>query len=215
MAETRYSNFNNNFSNHSSNQGPVDFSLSFSGADLKLISNNTTYPVILRRVSAKIFNKVSPEVNIGLILGSSFISQDNDVATAGLSLNGNHIGFAVNGGFGNELQLGLHASYIYQEARRENTLRVTSLIWHEWLTEATLRLKLGTHWAIIAGGGFMGVDADRRVSGDINETIRMKLTSESQGKIAIEILTAPADRIRLSLNRGAFDGLQLTFAHTF
>ena len=182
---------------------------------MSLTSNNTTYPVKLRRVSAKLFNKLSPKVNIGLILGSSFISQDNDVATAGLSLNGSHIGFAVNGIFGNELQLGLHASYIYQEANGENTLRTVSLIWHEWLTEATLRLKLGTHWAILAGAGLTGLNADRRVSGDINETIRMKLANDFQGVMAVEILTAPADRIRLSLNRGAFDGFQLTFAHAF
>ena len=61
----------------------------------------------------------------------------------------------------------------------------------------------------------MGIDTDRRVSGDINETTRLKLANDFQGRMAIEILTAPADRIRLTLNWGAFDGFQLTFAHAF
>ena len=61
----------------------------------------------------------------------------------------------------------------------------------------------------------MGVDADRQASGDINETIRMELTENIQGKLAIELLTTPADRIRLTLEKGAANGLQLSFAHAF
>ena len=211
LADTRFSSFNNNFSNDI----PVDFSLSFSRKDLDLKSSSTTYSVRLRRINAKLSNEISQNINIGLILGSNFISQENDVATAGLSLNGNHIGFALNGIFGNDLRLGINASDIYQEANGGNTLRTASIAWHEWMTEATLRFKLGTHWAILAGAGIMGLDADRRVSGDINETIRMELTDNFQGKLAIEIFTAPADRIRLTLNQGAFNGPQLTFAHAF
>jgi hypothetical protein len=43
----------------------------------------------------------------------------------------------------------------------------------------------------------------------------MELANEFQGRMAIEILTAPTDRIRLTLNRGAFDGVELNFAHAF
>lgn len=215
LADTRYSGFNNNFRNHSNNQSPIDFSLSFSRTDLDLVSNKITYPVRQSRISANIVNRVSANLNIGLIIGSNFLSLNNDIATAGLSLSGSHIGFAVNSTFGKELQLGLYASYIYQDARGENTLRIASLTWHEWLAEATLRLRLGSQWALMAGAGFMGLDTERRISGDINETIRMKLAENVQGKLAIEILTAPADRIRLTLNRGAVNGLQLSFAHAF
>ena len=211
IAETRYLASINGFNN----QTPVDFSLAFSQKSMDLHSNNTTYPTRQRRISANLFNTAIPNLNIGLIIGSNSINQGNDDATAGLSLNGNHIGFAINGFFGDELQLGIYAQYIYQETRGENTLRTVSLTWHEWLTEATLRLSPGAHWAIIAGGGLMGLDADREVSGDLNETTRMKLANSFQGKLAVEMLTAPADRIRLTLYRGAFNGMQLSFAHTF
>ncbi len=215
LADTLYSSFNNNFSNHYSSNSPVDFSLSFSRADLDLESGNVVYPTTQNRISAIWVNRISANLNIGLIIGTNYISLDNDAATAGLSLNGNHIGFSVNEIFGNNLQIGLRAYYIYQQATGENTLRTASLTWHEWLAEATLRLRLGKHWAIIAGGGLTGLNVDRRVKGDINETIRMELANDVQGRIAVEILTAPADRIRLTLNRGAFDGFQLTFAHAF
>jgi hypothetical protein len=214
LADARYSSYNN-FSNHSNNQSPIDFSLSFSKVDLDLLSSNITYPVRQSRISANIFNRVSDNLNIGLIIGSNFLSLDNDTATTGLSLSGSHIGFAINGVFGTNLQLILGAYYIYQEAREENTLRNVSLTWHEWFTEATLRLRLGPQWALMAGAGVMGVDADRRASGDINETIRMELSENIQGKLAIELLTTPADRIRLTLEKGAANGLQLSFAHTF
>ncbi len=215
MAETHYSTLSNSFNNDFNHQSPVDFSLSFSRTDLNLESNNVTYPLVQNRMSALLVNRVSDNLNIGLIIGSNYTSLDNDPATSGFSLNGNHFGFSVSEIFGNDLQIGLYAYYIYQQAKGENTLRTASLTWHEWLAEATLRLRLGNHWAIIAGGGIMGIDADRRVSGDINETIRMELANEFQGRMAIELLTSPTDRIRLTLNRGAFDGFELNFAHAF
>ncbi|MCK4587054.1 MAG: hypothetical protein KAU29_06915 [Gammaproteobacteria bacterium] len=211
LADTRYSSFNNNFSN----QAPIDFSLSFSRSDLDLTSNKISYPIRQSRISANVFNRVSTNLNIGLIIGSNYLSLSNDTATAGLSLNGNHIGFAINGIFGEDIQLALRARYIYQEATGENTLRIASLTWHEWLAEVTLRFSMGSQWALITGAGVMGLDVDRRVSGDINETIRMKLADNVQGKLAIELLTAPADRIRLTLKKGAANGLQLSFAHAF
>ena len=215
FADTHYSSFNNNFSNHSSNDSPVNFSLSFSVTDLNLDSGNVSYSIEQSRISALLVDRVSANLNIGLIVGSNFSSFNNDAATVGFSLNGNHIGFSVNQTFGNDLQPGLHAYYIYQQANGENTLRTASLTWHEWFAEATLRLRLSNHWAIIAGSGVINLKADRRVSGDINETIRMNLDNNFQGKIAIELHTAPDDQIRLTVNRGAFDSSQLTFSHAF
>ena len=61
----------------------------------------------------------------------------------------------------------------------------------------------------------MGMDVDRRVRGEINETVRMKHTDDALARMGAEIFTAPGDRIRLTLNRGALDGLELTFTHAF
>jgi hypothetical protein len=193
----------------------VNFSLSFSGTDVNLDSSSVSYSIEQTRISALLVDRVSNNLNIGLIVGSNFTSLNNDTATAGFTLSGNHIGFSIDQVFGNNLQPGLHAYYIYQQANGESALRTASLTWHEWLAEATLRVRLSHHWAIIAGGGVISLKADRRVSGDINETIRMKLANNFQGKIAIELLTAPDDQIRLTVNRGAFDSSQLSFSHAF
>jgi len=215
FADTYYSSSNNSSSNYSSNNSPLNFSLSFSVTDLNLDSGNVSYSIEQSRISALLVDRVSDNLNIGLIVGSNFSSLNYDAATAGISLNGNHIGFSINQTFGNNLQPGLHAYYIYQQANGENTLRTASLTWHEWFAEATLRVHLSNHWAIIAGGGVINLKADRRVSGDINETVRMNLDNNFQGKIAIELHTAPDDQIRLTVNRGAFDSSQLSFSHAF
>lgn len=207
IAETRNANINNQY--------PVDFSLSFSQKDADLQSNNVIYLTRENRISVNLFNEVSSGLSIGLIIGSNFITQDKDATTAGMSLNGNHIGFAIKKILGNNPQLGLHAQYLYQEAKGENDLRTASLNWHEWIAEANLQLNLGSRWAIIVGGGAVGLEADRNVSGDINETIRMKLKNDFQGRVTIEINTAPDDRIRLTFNRGASDGILLSFAHAY
>ena len=200
---------------HFNRHVPLDFSLSFSRNDLDLESGSVLYPAKQTRISVGLLNKLNPNLNIGLILGSTYISQDNDPAISGISLNGNHIGFAVDGFIGQDLQAGLHAQYLFQQTSGKNAVRTVTLNWYEWLAEARLQFTLDPRFVIIVAAGFTGLDAERQVSGDINETTRMNFETNSQNRLAIEIRSTPDDRIRLTLNRGTMNGIQLAFAHVF
>ena len=96
---------------------PVDFSLSFSYTDLDLDVDDKTYSINQRRISASLFQIVTPSLRTGLNIGSTYLGLDNDTATSGIDLNGNHIGFTVIGTKGTNPRIGLRAQYLYQELK--------------------------------------------------------------------------------------------------
>lgn len=206
VADSRYSRMTNY---------PVDFSLSFSHTDLELEANYDTYSINQRRISAALFQIVSPSLKTGLNLGSTYLGLDNDAATSGIDLNGNHIGFTVIGARGSNPRIGLRAQYLYQEVKGSNNLRSATLSWLEWHTEAFLTIDLGSYWTLNTAAGLVGIDARRRVKGDINNTLKLKQDASFQGTIGIDLNTQPDGKISLIFSRGINNGTLLAFAREF
>lgn len=200
----------NNFSDY-----PVDFSLSFSHSNLDLEQNSTIYSINQRRISATLYDISNPSLTAGVILGSSYLSLNNDPVTAGFSLNGYHMGLAINTFTRSNPKLGLHGSYLYQETEGSNNQRSIKMNWHEWLIETLFSISVTSHWGFNLGAGMSGVDTERRVSGDINETLRMKSNNGFQGKVEFEYHPYPSGRISLMITRGIYEGTRLIFARTF
>ncbi|WP_455218336.1 hypothetical protein [Kaarinaea lacus] len=194
---------------------PVDFSLSFSQVNLDLDSNGRTYSIYQRRISAALFHINSPSLRSGINLGSTYIDLDDDSATSEFGFNGNHIGITVMGSKGNNPRFGISAQYLYQELTGENSQRTATLSWLEWHTEASLEFDLGPYWTINTGIGLVGIDARRKVSGDINNTLKLKESSAFQGRVRFDLNTYPDGRISLVLNRGMNTGTMLVFARGF
>lgn len=206
IAETHY--------NHMTKY-PVDFSLSFSHSNLDLDTGNDTYSINQRRISASLLHIESPSLRAGFNLGNSYIGLDNDVATSGLNLNGNHIGFNVEGTTGTNPRLGLNAQYLYQELKGTNSLRTVTLSWLEWHTDVSLEIDLGTFWTLYTAAGIVDIEANRRVSGDINNTLKLKQDAGFQGRLGMYINTYPDGKVSITINRGIYNGSQLSFAREF
>ena len=194
---------------------PTNFSLSFSYANLDLEENNTTFKVNQRRISASILNPVNPYIDIGLILGSSYLGLDNDPLTTGIDLNGNHIGFLIMGDVGTNTLLKYRAYYLYQDAKGSNTLRSATLTWIEWLTEASVNIGIGSSWALNLGAGLLGIEARRRVKGDINNTLTLQHHADFQGRFSVDIYTDPGGEISINIVRRAQNGASLSFSRDF
>ena len=194
---------------------PANFSLSFLYSNVDLKTNNTIINVNQRRISASIFNTINPYLDIGLVLGSSYLGIDNDSLTEGIDLNGNHIGFLVQGAVGNNTQVGYRAYYLYQDAKGTNTLRSATITWVEWLTEASLRLNIGSSWTLNLGGGLLGIEARRHVNGDINDSQTLKNNADFQGHLSISLHTRPDGKITMNIFRGAQSGSMLTFSRNY
>lgn len=196
-------------------ENPTNFSLSFLYSNVDLIANNNIINVNQRRISASISNTINSYLDIGLILGSSYLGLDNDTLTEGMDLNGNHIGFLVQGAVGNSAQLGYRAYYLYQDVKGSDTLRSATLTWVEWLSEASLRLNIGSSWTLNLGAGLLGIEARRRVNGDINDSLMLKNNTDFQGHFSISLHTKPDGMITMNIFRGAQSGAALTFSKNY
>lgn len=193
----------------------INFSLAFSQDDIKLYEKDKTYTVDQRQISAYLINPVTPNIFTGLNIGSSYINMDNDLLTSTLSLNGNHIGFTLYGNTGTNPQLAFRGHALYQEARGSNALRTASLTWLEWLTAASIRMKLGALWRLGIEGGLIGIDAKRRVTGDVNDRLNLKQVAHFQGRLTIDLNTDPDGRISFIVHRGVKSGAELAFSRDF
>jgi len=196
-------------------QAPIDFSLSFYSADLTLRAHNQDYPVTLERLSVAIYEADTPHLQFGFLTGSSYLSLDEDSVSAGLHPSGYHIGLALRGAVGNNPQLGFHANYVFQEVRDETDSQTVTVRWHEWLVEANAHISLGQQLGFIVGGGYVGLDARRHATGDINDTLNLQLASDSLGRLELEWRVPPGGRISLTLRRGAYDDVSFNFARKF
>lgn len=194
---------------------PLDFSLSFSHSYLDLKKNDVRYTLNQRRISANLYDLSNPAFHTGLILGSSYLSMDNDLPTEGLLLNGYHIGIAINAFTNGNPRLGLRGYYLFQETKGSSNLRSVTINWNEWLLEGLLHISTSIHWGINLAAGMSGVDVERSVNGDINDTIRLKPDIGFQGEAGIEFRPDPTGRISLVISRGIYDGTRLIFARTF
>lgn len=194
---------------------PVDFSLVLSHADIHLRATGQTRHANLNRISASLFEAQNPHLQYGFLIGSSSLSLNDDAATAGLHLSGYHAGLTLRGNYGDNPHLSFELRLIYQQVEDETTLRRVTLSWTEWATEVAARLHLGSRWAVTFGAGYTGLDGERRVNGDLNETLGMVLNTSPQARLELALRVPPGGQVGLALQRGAFDGATLRFSRTF
>ena len=215
MAEARYSSYAST---------PIDFIFSLSNADLDLSTPNTEYPVSLEKISVSVFNTLDPQLQLGFLAGQSYLSLSNDAATAGMHLSGYHVGLAIRGCFGghnsgnyssSNPQVKLQVTYLYQETKDTLEAQSATLSWHELTADASVKLNISQRFGIILGGSYSDLDAQRRATGDINETVKLNLDPGTQSRLALELRTPPNGRVSLVFRRGAYDGITLNFARQF
>jgi hypothetical protein len=195
-------------------QQAFDFSLSFSNSDVDLHADNLKYPVSLDRIGILVFTQVERYLQMGFITGSSNLDLDNDPLTAGMKLTGYHAGLAMRSAFGNNPQIGLQADYIYQETKDQTDTQATTLSWYEWSAGAFGKITLG-QLVLSAGWALQDVDARRRTTGNVNDTQRLKLDSDSQTQLGIAWLVSSGGRVSLKLQRGSYQRVEFRFSRKF
>lgn len=193
----------------------LDFALLLTRNELELKDASVTYPATLKHLGIAVFETVDPHLQYGFITGSSAFDLENDTATAGLSPSGYHLGIALRGHYGHIPQLQWQAQYRYLDTRHKTEARKVTLNGYEWEGRLDLRLGLGPQWALLLGGAYRGLDVERRVSGDINETRNLDLDQSAEARLGIELMSPPDGRVRLTIRRGAYDGLTLAFSRGF
>jgi len=213
IADTDFSYARSHSNSHYSY--PIDFALTLSNSDIDLREDKQHYPVALERINFSIFSLEEKNIQFGFNTGSSYLSLDNDIALAGMSLNGYHAGLAIRAQYGSNPKLGFHADYRYQETRNETASQSATLSWHEWTMAASGKIIIGQRLGLMLGWAYSEIKARRRARGDINDTASMRLDSAPQTQLELEWLTGTGGRVSIALQNGAYENIAFTFAQTF
>ena len=192
-----------------------DFSLALSHNELALASGNNRYPVELSQVTVSMLETDNDDVDFGLQLGNSYASLGNDNPSAGLSLNGYHLGLSAGTQLGNNPRLALQALAQYHYLSDSTATTTVKLDWFEWQFSASLRLALAPSWGLRLGAAYSGVDAQRRVTGSVYHTLAMDLADPLHGLLALEKLFPNGGRASITLLGGGRRGASLAFARRF
>ena len=200
---------------HNNSHYPIDFALTLSNSDIDLHEGNEQYLVSLERINFSIFSLEEKNIQFGFNTGSSYLSLDNDATLAGMSLNGYHTGLAIRGQYGTNPQLGFHADYRYQETKNETVSQSATLSWHEWTIAASGKITLGQRIGLKLGWAYSEVKARRRIQGDINETLSMRLDSAPQTQLELEWRHGAGGRVSVALQKGTYEYIALKLGQTF
>lgn len=198
---------------------PFNFSLLLSNSRVDLQTGNNNQHVSLDRVSIAVLTLIEPQVQFGFIGGSSNLSIDNDPAAAGMNLSGYHAGLLMRSTLHNilisNLKIVFDANYIYQETKDETVNQMATLRWHEWATSISAKITLGQQLELGVGWEYNEVDAQRRSTGNINETQSLKLRSSSQGKLEATWLASNGGHVDLTVQRGSYQQIEFRFSQNF
>ena len=193
----------------------LDFSLRLSRDRFTLKSGEANFDIRQNRIGVEVFNTENRRLQYGLLTGASYLSQDDDALSAGAELKGFHLGLALRTHIGKQPRLTAQAYYLYQEARHEEENR--NLTWnnYEWGTQASLEFILNRYSWLTLGALYHELDAERRVSGDVQDTENLLLREKATAYMTLEIPAAPDGRIGFSLRRGGQEGISLIFSRGF
>ncbi len=193
---------------------PFDFSLLLANNNLDLQTGSNEYDVSLDRISIEIFTLIKPQIQLGLISGSSNLSLGNDPVSAGKSLNGYHAGLAIRSALGHNPQIGFHANYIYQETKNEAADQTITLDWHEWAAGISGKILVDQQLELSVGWRYQDVDVRYRATGNTHQTQNLKLTG-SQGRLEAAWLDHSDGRISLAIQRGSYQQIEIRFLRKF
>ncbi|NOX76491.1 MAG: hypothetical protein GXP17_07760 [Gammaproteobacteria bacterium] len=194
---------------------PLDFSLSLEKSDLNLRNSDRRFFTRVERISVTFLEAPGPSLQYGVSLGSSYVELDNDPLSEGLRPSGYHLGMSIHRRLVSRPEVSLSLRYLYQEVKDETAMRTTTVSWHEWESEAVLRLRASQRWRLVIGGGFAGIDARRRVRGSSNDTLQLEPLSGAQGRVGLELRESASGHVALVLRRGVFNGVKLVFSRRF
>lgn len=193
----------------------LDFALNISRQELDLHKGNTLYPVDISQIGVTVFNLSNPNVHYGFIAGYSYLGLENDSPSAGLSLNGSHLGLALRLESSFYPRIRAQGQYLFQQLGATDSGNTITLDWYEWQLESSVRFALVDAIGLSLGVSYTDTDATRRLRGAANSTLSMTLEDNVTAWMELDKATIPSGYVSLTLYRGAHDGLMFSFARLF
>jgi hypothetical protein len=187
-------------------QGPstLDFSLRFARAKMPLDYAGRTHDTTSRWLGVSLREKAGQRVTLGMYGGYAWVTQTDNPLTAGLELDGYHVGFSLHGVLlaGRRASLYGALDYSYQKADHKGDTQTVVIDWSQSQAQLGVMLTLAEKWRLYGGGSYGKIDGEERASGLVNHTLSFERGAQSGGFLGLDLNVEPDGYIGVEARSG-------------
>lgn len=163
------------------------------------------------------YEKLTPSIEGGLVLGYQDITQTANPIEAGQALSGAYLGITlrINLLQASQLYLFTDLRYRYSSADRNLSDQEVEWQWHEGQVELGLELALGQSLALTAGAGVIYIDGRESATGTITQVTDFEASENAFARAGLKLLLDPYSHVGIEGDAGAILGGRIYFQRYF
>lgn len=156
----------------------LDFGLNLSSTRTEPAYGATPVATRTRRLGVHWREPFGERVQLGMLGGYSYMSQDSNPLLAGKDLDGYHAGFTVHGSLLRFTggQLYVSARYVYESARHESETQNLRLSLDTWYAALGFSVEPGQRAQVFFGADYGRLDGTESATGTVNQTRGVELS---------------------------------------
>jgi hypothetical protein len=195
----------------------LDFSLRFTSAEAPLNYGNQTYDTTSRWIGVSWREKTSERVTLGMYGGYAYVTQTNNPATAGIQLDGYHVGFSLHGIILSSQHASLFYSvaYTYQKVDHKSGMQTVTIDWSEPQAQLGAIIALTKRLRLFGGGSYGSIDGQERASGTITHTTDISRDSRAGGFLGLDWNVDPDGYVGVEASAGLTRSGEIYFKRSY
>lgn len=195
---------------------PGDFAVRFVQYDVSLSDKGKTFDSTVKQISFGFREMFGERVRAGLFGGYSYLSQDDNPATAGEQLDGWHAGVALEVTAFRRKGFGLTAGtrYMYQRVDEDNLPAPVEYTWSEASLYASANVQIAPTLIFFGGVNYVSIDGEQRLSGSVQRTSRFD-NAQAGAFAGLDFEIEPRGHVGVMAETGLRNGGQIYFMHRY
>jgi len=195
----------------------LDFALHLSRLDIPLNNGPQTINTTVKQLGVVSFDISQQTLQPGLGVGYAYASDSQQSVTAGMELVGFYIAPALRSVLldGSRLTATLTATYLYQRVKDSNADQAVTLEWHQPQLDLKLKYRINRSIGLLLGGQYGRIDADEKLSGNINQTISLQNGPTLGYRAGLDMDVGGDGHVGVLVHRAIGDGLEIYFQQLF
>jgi hypothetical protein len=196
---------------------PIEFALHLSTHKTELDYNGSPTDTKTRRIGVGWQERHWERLQIGVIAGFSRVTQTNNAATAGMDLDGWHLGFNVNVDLYRTPRFYAYAAatYVYQDVEGADGSDKVGLSWDEPSARVGAAFAVGNNVWLHTALRHGKIEAEQQRTGSVNETLRVTRSTKTGGRIGLQLQLDDRDFIEIFAESGFNRGVVVYLGHRY
>jgi len=195
----------------------LDFSLNVARLETGLHDGQQLINTTVKQMGISSFNSSDPTLQPGILVGYAWIDIAKQSPIAGMSPEGFYVGPALRSTLlsGRRLSLSVTAAYLYQRVRDSTPDQAVTLEWYQPQLDLDAAWHMTRRVKLLLGGRYGRVDADEKLSGNINQSINLKKSSKLGSRAGLELDLGSDGQAAIISHHAIGDGVELYFRRQF